>query len=316
MPCDPVPTVQLGVCPHRGLAAEDHEHRPLGARGLAAPNLAGPVDGLQTAQRAEVTAAVAAARVVGGPIAASADPRDGEHADLWHSLVDAVRSGRLRARWVPAHKTPAEAHRLGLSERDRLGNAAANGNAGAAAASRAPPPDVVRARCQELQLLEAAQRVMAAAQQAALAAAPPAARRRQRDWRRVRRGARARAASALAADAPAGQVAQAPACPRRSGAVAPVSSGGMLAAFFAGRSSWWPHALARGPCHVFCLRSSGSATSAAGLLGNACPGWRERLPARCQAALLLGELPCAGGSAEAFACLAAQRIAQLPKVPD
>ncbi|CAK0881315.1 unnamed protein product [Prorocentrum cordatum] len=234
--------------------------RGLQVKGLATPNLVGPVDGLQTAQRADVTAAVAAARVAGGPvdfawdsqcaargcakIEAGADPRDWAHADLWHSLVDAVRSGRLWARWVPAHKTPAEARRLGLSERGRFGNAAADGNAGAAAANRA-----------------------------ALAAAPPAARRRQRDWRRVRRGDRARAASALAADAPAGHMAQAPTCPRRSGADAPVSNGDMLAAFFA-RRSWWPHALARGPGHVFCPRCGGSATSAAGLLGSSCLGWR------------------------------------------
>ena len=51
--------------------------------------------------------------------------------------------------------------RLRLSERDRLGNAAADGNASAAAASRAPTQDVLR---QALKLVGAAQRVVAAAQ--------------------------------------------------------------------------------------------------------------------------------------------------------
>ena len=105
------------------------------------PNLVGPVEGPQTAQRAEVTAAAAAARVTGAPvdlvtdsqyvangcakIAAGAEVHEWEHADLWRQLAGVVRSGRLRARWVPAHKTPAEARRLGISERGRLDNAAA-----------------------------------------------------------------------------------------------------------------------------------------------------------------------------------------------
>jgi ribonuclease HI len=123
--------------------------------GLHEPNYGGPVDGSQTAQRAEVTAVVAATRVVGSPIdlatdsaniAAGADVAEWEHADLWQQLVDPVRSGRLRARWVPAHKTAAQAQHLGVSERDRLGNAAADGNAGAAAARRALPQEAVDRR--------------------------------------------------------------------------------------------------------------------------------------------------------------------------
>ena len=303
----------------------------LRCEGVDNPNFAGPVDGQQTAQRAEVTAALAAARVVGGPIdlasdsqyvvracakiVAGTDVREWEHADLWQHLVDAVRSGRLQARWVPAHKTPAEARRLGMSERDRLGNAAADGNAGAAAALRAPPPGLVRTRRRELELLGAAQRVLAAAQQAALAAAPPAARRRRRDWRQVRRGTRARATSAPAGAAPAGRAAHPAARPRRSGDDEPVGSGAMIAAFFAGRS-WWPHTLAQGPGQVVCLRCGGCAPTRATMLERACPGWTDRLPVSGQALLLLGELRCAGGSVADFARLVAQRIAQLPKVPD
>ena len=45
-------------------------------------------------------------------IAAGADVAEWEHADLWQQLVDPVRSGRLRARWVPAHKTAAQAQHL------------------------------------------------------------------------------------------------------------------------------------------------------------------------------------------------------------
>ena len=64
------------------------------------------------------------------------------------------------------------------------------------------------------------------------------------------------------------------------------------------------------------LRCGGSAETSAAMLASACPGWRERLPARGQALLLLGGLRCVGGSVADFAGLAARRIAQLPKVPD
>ena len=251
--------------------------------GRGEPNLVGPVEGPQTAQRAEVTAAVAAARATGAPvdlvtdsqyvangcakIAAGAEVHEWEHADLWRQLAGVVRSGRLRARWVPAHKTPAEARRLGVSERGRLGNAAADGNAGAFVASRDLPPETVRTRRRELELLEAAQRVLAAAQQAALAASQKLpGRRGRRDWSRVRRGARARAVSAPAGVVPASRAAPQAARPRRHGGEAPVSSGAMLAAFFAGRS-WWPHSLAQGPGQVFCLRCGRNAAAAASLLG-------------------------------------------------
>ncbi len=89
--------------------------------------------------------------------------------------------------------------------------------------------------------------------------------------------------------------------------------GALLAAFFAGRS-WWPHAAAQGPGRVFCLRCGGSA--AADLKASACPGWSERMPAKGQAALLLGGCRRAGGSAADFQRLAAQRLAQLPAAPD
>ena len=117
------------------------------------------------------------------------------------------------------------------------------------------------------------------------------------------------------AAAPAGRAPPPPPPPRRCGGDDPVRPGAMLAAFFAGRS-WWPHALAQGPGHVACLRRGASAATPAEMLGSACPGWRERLPARGQALLLLHDVRCAGGSVSEFAALAARRIAQLPKVPD
>ena len=138
----------------------------------------------------------ACARIVGG-----AEVREWEHADLWERIAPDVRSGRIVARWVPAHKSVSEARRLGLAERDRLGNAAADSHAGEAARRRLPPRALVRDRVAVLAQLEAAQRVMAAAHLAAVKASAALrgepAQRQRRDWSRIRRGARPRASSLL-----------------------------------------------------------------------------------------------------------------------
>ena len=312
----------------------------LRAAGLEQCNWAGPVSGAQTAQRAEVTAALAASRLLGGPAdvvsdskyvvdscaknAAGACVRGWEHADLWEQLAPHVRSGRLAARWVPAHKTEAEARCLGVSERDRLGNAAADSNAGAAARARMPGEGLLAERRIALGRLDAAQRVLAAAQLAAHAA-DRAGRgdqllRRPRDWSQVRRGARARARPAVIA-MDGGQVREP--VPARAAqvrepdavAAARAVRGEALQAFFAGRS-WRPHAPARGPGLVVCLRCGARAATRNALVDTPCVGWASALTAQVQGCLLLGELHCAGGSAEEFARLARQRHAQIPWAPD
>jgi ribonuclease HI len=312
----------------------------LRAAGLEQCNWAGPVNGAQTAQRAEVTAALAASRLLGGPvdlvsdsrfvvdscakIAAGGCARGWAHADIWEQLVPHVRSGRVVARWVPAHKTEAEARCSGVAERDRLGNAAADSNAGAAARARLPREDLLAERRRAIGRLEAAQRVLAAVQLAAHAA-DRAGRgdqplRRPRDWRQVRRGARAQAQSALTAMG--GEQAREPApvgaardAEPDAAAAARARRGEALQAFFAGRS-WRPHAPARGPGLVVCLRCGARATARTALADKPCAGWASTLAAQVQGFLLLGELHCAGGSAEEFARLARSRLAQIPRAPD
>jgi len=140
-------------------------------------NWGGPVQGAQTVQRAELTAAVAASRLAGGPleivsdsefvvlrcaqIAAGANEGEWDHDDLWKLLAPHIRSRRVRARWIVAHLSPTKARARGLSERDRLGNAAADSNAGAAATCGLPGPARVSARQRQLDCLDAAQRLMA-----------------------------------------------------------------------------------------------------------------------------------------------------------
>ena len=175
-----------------------------------ARTLGGMVDGQQTAQRAEVTAALAAVGAVGkdielvsdsryvvngiASIAAGASAAEWAHADLWSCIVPHVRSGRLRARWTPAHLQAAEYAERGLAEADRLGNAAADAAAGAAAEARLPPLSICAARKEELRRLELVQQVLALTELAALRAnhervgtAPPRVRRR---WGMVRQAPR------------------------------------------------------------------------------------------------------------------------------
>ena len=283
-------------------------------------NWGGPVQGKQTAQRAEVSAAVAALRAVGGPIdlasdsqyvvkacariTAGADVSEWEHADLWSEIAPEVRSGRLVARWVPAHKNETEARRLGLAERDRLGNAAADSNAGAVARRRLPERSLIRQRLASLAQLEAAQRVMSAAHLAAVqanAARRTEPRQQRRDWRasdvehvseRLRRKCKVQIHKCTAP-----------------------SRGSDLAAFFAGRS-WRPHTAAQGPGRVTCLRCGAYEALWQRLAASSCQGWSESLPSHAQGLLFLGDIRCAGGSAVDFCMLVRSRLERLPAAPD
>ena len=279
----------------------------VGATGasLAAAGASGPVDGDQTAQRAEVTAAVAAVHalaesvdlvsdstfVVDGcaALAAGGDSISWAHADLWARLAPHARSGRLVARWTPAHKTAEEYRQAGREERDRLGNEAADIAAGMAAAARVPAPAVVAERMRELRLLGLAQRVMAAAQLAAVsanhAAQPGAQPRVRRRWAAVQRGTRERPASAPpAAEGANGgrrgrrQQAGVQAAPPRVHLQPPAAA--VL--------RWTPHVAARGPGFVACLRCGRAAETQPRLGAIACPGWAAALPPRVSALLLLG----------------------------
>ena len=100
----------------------------------------GPVDAAQTAQRAELTAAVQTVSLAGAPVEVITDSRfvrngvaalragacylDWAHSDLWERIAEHSRSGFLTARWVKGHTTAEEALARGLSEEDRAGNAA------------------------------------------------------------------------------------------------------------------------------------------------------------------------------------------------
>ena len=88
-------------------------------------SVAGPVGGSQTAQRAEVTAALAAVCAIGtvidlvsdsryvvngvAAIAAGVEADEWRHADLWMRIAPHARSGHLRARWTPAHLEAGQA---------------------------------------------------------------------------------------------------------------------------------------------------------------------------------------------------------------
>ena len=177
---------------------------------------------------------------------------------------------------------------LGVSERDRLGNAAADSAAGEAARRRAVSREDVAERKRSFWLLEAAQRVQAAAQLATLESVgggrgardhPP-----QRDWARVRRGARRGARSAPARAGGGGGTA-APRGPpgraRRRAAAAPPAEpprprGADLLAFFAGKA-WSPNVAAQGPGKVACLRCAACAGTWGELSATPCPGWTEQL---------------------------------------
>jgi ribonuclease HI len=239
-----------------------------------AVDLAGPVNGVQTAQRAEVTAALAAVRAVSQPIelvtdsryvvrslasiAAGACPAEWLHADVWTQLVPHARQGRIRARWTPANKSAEEYARRGLLEEDRAGNAAADKNCGDAAEARLPPAVIVQQRMECVEALGQAQRVIAFTELAALRAnhgnGVAAVPRIKRRWADVRRGVRkVQKASGLAdGNATAGVVTKA--CKPESDPPPPMHAlsmrGGTLSCSACGKTavkSRWT-ALAYGKC--------------------------------------------------------------------
>jgi len=289
---------------------------------------------LQSAQRVEITAALAAASICSGEIDLVTDSklvfrgckrlRAGEsvvqwkHADLWRQLAPAVASGRLKARWTKAHLSRAEALARGVPERDQLGNAAADSNAGSAALAVAPPAALAAQRQQDLKVLESVQRVLASVQLAvvqAVAASKSEQSRAPRLWSRVRRGARARGQSA----GTSGHGSSLPGAPARddaaSGTAGSTVTGELLTAFFQGRS-WTPHIPAQGPGRVWCVRCGGSSVSRASLLASACGGWQEALPPLATGMLMLGGLQRIGGDAALFEEVVRRRRQQLPRAPD
>lgn len=302
--------------------------------GGASRSLGGPVDGKQTAQRAEVTAAVAAVGAVDSDIdlvsdsryvvngvaaiAAGACHREWRHADLWRLLAPHVLSGRLRARWTPAHLGAEAYAALGLAEADRVGNAAADDAASAAAAARSLDEALLESRAGELRRAEAVQRVLAATELAALRAnhgdgqVAPRVRRR---WGAVRRAPR------QAPPAAAGRARELPAGRRQRSASLPPGSWQpptpeRVRALLAGRS-WVPHVAAQGPRLAACMRCGSCAASYQRLSATSCQGWAEELPARVAALLLLGDgLRRAGGPDAAFGAALQRRRGQLLAAPD
>ena len=296
--------------------------------GVAAAAHQGAVDGFQTAQRAELLAALMVVSLAVGPVevitdsrfvangvaalGGGANPTDWSHCDLWEAVAPHCRSGHLTARWVKGHTTPQEAASLGLTEEDRMGNAEADRLAGEAATARLPPADLLNARAGTLMELEAAQRVLAAVELAALranhgadAGAQPRVRRRRPYKRRSSRPHRSARALpvALGAAPPAGS---SPAAPGEAA---------RCAALFAGRA-WQPHAAAQGPGHVVCLRCGEVASAWPVLSARPCSGWASSIPPRAAAVLLLDPLERAGGAVEEWRALLERRLRERPGAPD
>ena len=102
--------------------------------GAGPVDCSGAVDGVQTAQRAEVTAAVHAVIEAGRPVEVVTDSRyvrngvaalragachmEWSHSDLWALIAPHCRSGFLTARWVKAHLDAAAARASGVSAED------------------------------------------------------------------------------------------------------------------------------------------------------------------------------------------------------
>ena len=294
-------------------------------------NWGGPVQGRQTAQRGEVAAAVAASLLIERDLEVVTDSmflvkacariKAGEafdewaHADLWGILAPHVRSGRITTRWVKAHLSASAAAERGMAERDRLGNAAADSNAGRAAISRLPSQAVVAGRLRTLQALEAVQRTIASVQLRVLQSRPRVQQEepRQRCWRRVNRGARRRATSVPTAVSR--RVGLRPTGARLAEASGVQTAGASLHAFFQGRA-WRPHSIVQGPGIVVCLRCGDLSSRVPVLRASPCTGWRECFPPRAWGMLMFGGLHCCGGSATDFDSLLQQRLAQLPAAPD
>jgi hypothetical protein len=120
------------------------------------------------------------ARCAGGlPPAALLDSANG---DLWRLLLRP-----FPVRWVKAHLTSAQAVGAGVSERDRLGNDAADVSCSRLAASNNPDRSLVTARAKHLEAALVVQTVLASIQEAALAAHhAPGTAIAKRKWKRRR----------------------------------------------------------------------------------------------------------------------------------
>ena len=146
-------------------------------------SLSGSVPGPQSAQRAELFAAVMAASVSAGPLLVVTDPQyvargvqrlrgwlrppEWKHAGLWHLLWAAAAQGGLSARWVPAHRDGPGPPLLSLV--DWEGNAEAGRLVGVALAAAQPPPQLVATAAAAELAYSAAVAVGAAALEAQLA---------------------------------------------------------------------------------------------------------------------------------------------------
>ena len=302
-----------------------------GAEGAAAQDASGDVGGIQTAQRAELTAAVEAARMA-MPVEVITDSKfvthgvaalrgganlaDWAHADLWILVAPHCRSGALTARWVKGHTTEQEAADRGLAAADRSGNARADDLAGRAAQARLPPPDLIAERAATLADLEAAQRVQAAVELAAICANRAGDRDdgrrvpRRRQWKPRQRLPPRDGAAPTGRSEPAAARAARYLPPARPAAEA-------CQALFAGQA-WVPHVAAQAPGFVVCLRCGGSGPSWRRLCAGPCAGWAPSLAPRAAAALLLGEggLGRAGGPAPAYLAALRRRLLERPGPPD
>lgn len=304
-----------------GLVLEGSEQSPEAERG-------GPVDGAQTAQRAELTAVVAAVGLAGGALEVVTDSRfvasgvaalrggallvDWAHADLWEAVAPHCRSGYLRARWVKGHTDEAEAALRGIAPADRRGNGRADAQAGRAAQIRLPAGQLVLEREAFLADVGAAQRVLAAVELAAIRAnrAGDRADKRRVPRRRAWRGRRPAQGQRAGAD-PAGAAAR-PAAPRTQ---PPPPAAEACRALFAGRA-WAPHAAARGPGFAACLQCGAVAAGWAALAARPCAGWAPRLQPRAAAVLLLEPVTRAGGQVGLFRAALERRLRERPRAPD
>lgn len=234
----------------------------------------GRVQSVQTAQRPEVTAVLADSRFLGCRIDLATDSKyvvktfaaiaDGalagnkKHVDLWRQVPPHIRSSRIAARWVPAHLASTAARDRCISERDRLGNAAADSAAGAAVEQALAPRALVAQRQQQLAVLEATQRILGVVQLAVLQACKrgeEATAPTKRCWGKVRRGAR-RVRSAPPATASHSVARGRGTCgqrPCQQALSCPPTAGARLRVLFAG-AAWQPHSAACGPGFVQRMR--------------------------------------------------------------
>ena len=283
----------------------------------------GPVGGPETAQRAELTAAVHANSAVGAPLElvsdsrhvchgvaalrAGASPTEWTHADLWELLRPHCETGFIETRWVKRDRARGP---RGQRDRRPVGG---RRRARACLSERA----LCVGRQVQLHALRSLQRRLAAVELAALRAnhegSGPAGPRVRRRWTGGPRLARAAQPSRHRAQ----QQQQAPAADpqpqrqRRARRPWAVGQGSLqrgaaeTARARFGGGAWTPHAASQGPGWVACLCCGSAAPHWQALTARPCPGWASVLPPRA-AALLLVPAVRAGGQQGGLARGAAQ----------